>query len=296
MLDIFVGQMFTEHSSFTFDYYMLNWCENKKGKGYDAAKYGTTLTGAPLHESPYHHKFGYDQNIMVCKKVLTQGEKEQFSFMIQQGFTYRLYLDHLPSATIMRDKDKKEKPADYQHGIPIGVFEGLGKIMIYNHLDITVITHNTLEGHHRIVGFEVEPYSIAEGVHRIANDPGSEPNNQYLKEGEEFTFSYRIITRADPKLTWASRMDHYMKFGNNNIHLANIIYSTMTISILFLIIAACLYRAIGNDFKAIEMIASKRRAKRDERRTRGVEPSEDEVGLTSQKPKITAEDVAWKKL
>lgn len=196
MLDVYVGQLETEHSSFTFDYYMANWCDNKKGKGYDPAKYGTTLTGTPLHESPYHHKFGYDQNIKICDKTLTFGEVEQFSFLIQQGFGYKLYLDNLPSASILRDKDDREKPADYSHGIPIGKYEGLGKIMIYNHLDITVIVHDTLEGHHRIVGFEVEPYSIAEGPHRSANDPGSEPNNQYLRAGESFQFSYRIISRV----------------------------------------------------------------------------------------------------
>ena len=65
--------------------------------------------------------------------------------------------------------------------------------MIYNHWDIIVITHDTIEGHHRVVGFEVEPYSIAEGPNRYANDPAQEPNNQYLKEGDELTFSYRII-------------------------------------------------------------------------------------------------------
>jgi hypothetical protein len=29
MLDIFVGQMFSQKSSLTFDYYMLKWCENR---------------------------------------------------------------------------------------------------------------------------------------------------------------------------------------------------------------------------------------------------------------------------
>jgi len=60
LLDIFVGQLETQHSSFTFDYYMLNWCDNNQGRGYDPEKYGTTLTGTPLHESPYRHRFGYD--------------------------------------------------------------------------------------------------------------------------------------------------------------------------------------------------------------------------------------------
>jgi len=177
MLDIYVGQLWTERSSFTFDYYMLNWCENKKGLGYDSAKYGTTLRGTPMHESTFDHKFGFDRNIQVCKKSLTHAEVEQFSFMMQSNFGYTLYLDNLPSATILRDKLDKELPADYFHGIPIGVYEGNNKIKIYNHWDLIVIVHDTLEGHHRIVGFEVEPYSLAEGENRGSNKPSDHPEN-----------------------------------------------------------------------------------------------------------------------
>lgn len=35
-------------------------------------------------------------------------------------------------------------------------------VIIFNHLNITVYTHTTLEGHERIVGFEVEPMSLGE--------------------------------------------------------------------------------------------------------------------------------------
>lgn len=86
------------------------------------------------------------------------------------------------SATILRDYENKELPPNYFDGIPIGKFEGLGKIMIYNHLDITVIVHTTMEGHLRIVGFEVEPFSLAEGPNRAANDPQNSDGLQYLKE------------------------------------------------------------------------------------------------------------------
>ena len=43
--------------------------------------------------------------------------------------------------------------------------------MIYNHLDIIVLINYTIEGHQRIVGFEVEPFSLAEGPKRAQNDP-----------------------------------------------------------------------------------------------------------------------------
>lgn len=81
-LDIMVGQLESVHNSFGFDFYMINWCSNQYGLGYDESKYGTTLTGTPLHESPYQHTFGVDQNVMLCKKTLTLAEITQFSFMI----------------------------------------------------------------------------------------------------------------------------------------------------------------------------------------------------------------------
>lgn len=115
---------------------------------------------------------------------------------MQHKFGYTLYLDNLPSATILRDNEDKELTPDYGKGIPIGQFEGLGKIVLNNHLDITVVVHDTYEGHHRIVGFEVEPFSLAEDQHRLANDPKSSTGPLYLEAGKEFQFSYRIISRV----------------------------------------------------------------------------------------------------
>ena len=63
---------------------------------------------------------------------------------------------------------------DYLHGIPLGKFMGVGQIMLYNHWDIIVTVHDTIEGHHRIVGFEVEPYSLAESTDRYENNPEKE--------------------------------------------------------------------------------------------------------------------------
>jgi hypothetical protein len=115
---------------------------------------------------------------------------------IQQGFTYTLYLDDLPSATILRDAQDKEMTPDYSHGIPIGRFVAPGQIMLYNHWDIIVTVHDTIEGHHRIVGFEVEPFSLAEGPNRELNNPEIVTEPQFIRAGEEFTFSYRIISRV----------------------------------------------------------------------------------------------------
>jgi len=94
---------------------------------------------------------------------------------MQQNYTYTLYMDDLPSATIVRDQHNRDLPPNYFEGIPIGVFSMPyvwdHKIMIYNHLDITVLYHPTYEGHKRIVGLDVEAFSIGEGPKRAKNDP-----------------------------------------------------------------------------------------------------------------------------
>ncbi len=90
-------------------------------------------------------------------------------------------------------------------------------------------------------------------------------------------------------------MDHYVKFGNNDIHMASILWSFGCIAVFVFILAALLSRSISKDFANIELIANNRKAKRDQRRSKDY--SEDEFGLNSNKPKIVkAEDVAWKKV
>lgn len=63
---------------------------------------------------------------------------------------------------------------NYFEGIPIGRYErnenGFPQIIIYNHLEIKVKTQ-TRGNTKRIVGFEVEPFSISEGPNRSLNDP-----------------------------------------------------------------------------------------------------------------------------
>jgi hypothetical protein len=99
----------------------------------------------------------------------------------------------------MRDKLNKDLPPNYFEGIPVGIFSVQNWdqfIMIFNHLEITVHINYTIEGHQRIVGFEVEPFSIAEGPKRAQNDPHDNDGPLYLKVDDQFRFSYRIISKV----------------------------------------------------------------------------------------------------
>jgi hypothetical protein len=117
-----------------------------------------------------------------------------------------------------------------------------------------------------------------------------------VKAGEEITFSYRIISRRDPRTSWAMRMDHYIKTGDDNIHMANILYSFLAIAVLVFSLMSILGKQLWNDFTSLEVLKQNRRQKRDERRNMD-HGSEEDVGLTTNRAKnVTANQVAWKKL
>ena len=91
---------------------------------------------------------------------MNQTQIEEFKYMIENEYRYRLYIDDLPSATMEREEETGEFYPDYDDGIPVGVYiEESGKIMIYNHLVMTVLTHHEYgsDSRERIVGFEIEP-------------------------------------------------------------------------------------------------------------------------------------------
>lgn len=86
---------------------------------------------------------------------------ERFKFAIQKGYEYKLFIDDLPSATVVPGKNGNKNEVDYFEGIPIGEYEErTDSLYIFNHLNLTVFTHSTYEKHERIVGFEVLPMSI----------------------------------------------------------------------------------------------------------------------------------------
>jgi hypothetical protein len=113
--------------------------------------------------------------VQMCTMNLGISELNDFTSFIQNKFTYRLELDGLPSATVIkRNKYKDPTKGDvvkYHEGIPIGLWsEKSQKSFFFNHLEITVLVHRVNEEVLRIVGLEVEPFSIAEDSNRMSID------------------------------------------------------------------------------------------------------------------------------
>jgi hypothetical protein len=57
-----------------------------------------------------------------------------------------------------------------------------------------------------------------------------------------------------------------MKIGNNNVHLAAILYNLMVIGILIVVIVAVLATSLKRDLANVELLGIRKKEKRDERR------------------------------
>jgi len=75
------------------------------------------------------------------------------------------------------------------------------------------------------------------------------------------------------------RLDHYKKIGNNNIHLAAIMYNLLVILVLVLIISTILGKSLKRDLKSIELFNIRNKERKQARKTQSI-GSEDELGLT----------------
>lgn len=178
-LDIHVGNLISKKSMISNEFYTLNYCDSLGEHHYqtdeiaeaaEAKEYihGVTMYETELHESFFLYRIGQNKlNAAPCHRTLTDLQYDTYIDKIEKGYGFKLYLDGLPSATIIRDPVTGETHKDYFDGIPIGKHYGTFgdySYVLYNHWIITVKTQAVEDAkHQRIVGFEVEPRSYANG-------------------------------------------------------------------------------------------------------------------------------------
>lgn len=101
---------------------------------------------------------------------------------------------------------------------------------------------------------------------------------------------------SDNETLWANRMEHYLKFGRENIHLAAILISLSIIIMLTFIVVKLMQRSLNQDFTTTIKRAISSKLRRQER-ARLPNPDDGESrSLKKKKEPVAAEDVAWKKV
>lgn len=145
--------------------------------------------GARIENTPYDIFMNKNSTCeLLCVKQLKMKQLETFKWMINHEYRSNWVIDNLPSAwrQTFYNNDIGGRITHYEQGFPVGWWEHDTKVddtiksafvkmqrknyYVYNHFKIVLKIHNT--GMHddnddssppttwRIVGFQVEPYSL----------------------------------------------------------------------------------------------------------------------------------------
>lgn len=143
-----------------------------------------------------------------------------------------------------------------------------GDTYLNNHLHFTILYHQDPSTKlSRIVGFEVEPYSVEheyEGEWKFSGDtsPNGLPtlktcnaqagrfvtghDKLKVKEGEEVIFTYDVSFKASD-IPWATRWDTYLVSTDENVHWFSIVNSLTIVMFLSGMVAMIMLRTLRKD-------------------------------------------------
>ncbi|KAF0905761.1 hypothetical protein E2562_008818 [Oryza meyeriana var. granulata] len=248
-LPVKVNKLTSVKTQLPYAYYSLPFCKPETIVD-SAENLGEVLRGDRIENSPYVFQMREPKMCqVVCKLPVGEKEAKELKEKIEDEYRVNMILDNLP---LVVPVIKQDKNIAYQGGYHIGVkgqYTGSKeeKYFIHNHLSFLVKYHKDDDSElSRIVGFEVNPYSIKhqlddkwDGVNtRLSTcDPHanklvtSSDSPQEVEAGKEIIFTYDVrFEESDIK--WASRWDTYLLMTDDQIHWFSIVNSLMIVLFL----------------------------------------------------------------
>ena len=272
-LDIMSGQLFSPSLALKKGFYSLNYCASTSARGYsddnvrlhEETDYveGVNEHDPELFETFMDYKVTLDkENVYACSRTLNDFQYEGFEYAIRNNYRFKLYVDGLPSAVVVRDPETGEVHNEYDDGIPVGKYvydlkREESKYILYNHFILTIKESPIDESKKiRIVGFEVEPRSYWPGEEITKDYQKHKP--LYLDElknldekDQYFEFTYSQYSILDSTTAWSTRMDHYMKFGSEKVHFTALFLSIGIIIGLVILLNFALDKRVKKDLMNI---------------------------------------------
>lgn len=257
-----VNKLTSVKTQLPYDYYTLPFCRPRVITT-SAENLGEILEGDRIENSPYEIRMLEDMTCkVVCKQALTVEMRKQFQNMIKDEYLVNWIVDNLPAATKYARAGKNE--VTYINGFPVGVQKG-EKYHLHNHVRINLKYHTNPDKYfgYRIVGFEIEPFSMhqavkeKDGVLQASCQDGDAAPIFDLDVHDELTFTYDVAW-AHSEIRWASRFDNYLKMtgGPGQIHWFSILNSLMIMLFLSGMIAVIILRTIHRDITKYNELAS----------------------------------------
>jgi len=257
-VDLKVNKLTSVKTQLPYRYYTLPYCQPAVIQE-SVENLGEILEGDSIENSAYEIRML--ENVS-CRKLCTQPlpteEKTKFRSMIDDDYLVNWLVDNLPAATRYIRRGKDGGKTTYMNGFPVGIVRNT-RYYIHNHVKLDLKFHESpheYEGY-RIVGFEVEPYSMTQafkdGIVQC-QDSVAYPVFD-LASNEEITFTYDVQW-SQSELRWASRWDNYLKMTGGTIHWFSILNSLMIMLFLSGMVAMILLRTLHRDIAKYNELAS----------------------------------------
>jgi len=269
------------------DYYKLPFCLPKGGPKMDNENLGEFLSGDRIESSPYELKMleeTYCKQLCVADLGAAENSKRTPNRVvraIRKEYHNNWIVDNLSAAS--RVENDTETSTKYWQGFPVGfVSPNDDKAYIYNHVNIEIDYHPVEDqtDKYRVVGFVVEPFSIAHDfdvpvVDDKDNDDDVKIKNPIVscdpkKSKRQHTdydmvmetgrdpqvasgqvlFTYDVTWHKNETLKWASRWDIYLSMNDAipaKIHWLSITNSLVLVICLSASVIAILMRNLRRD-------------------------------------------------
>lgn len=284
-IDLKVNAVTSIHTQIPKPYYRLPFCEPEGGAKMASENLGEFITGNKVQSSPYIINMRQDMYChKVCQKTLKPTQARILKQHIARGYHNNWIIDNLPSASV-GSTEAGQKQKHYAGGFPIGfVDRQSGKkkdSYVFNHVNI-ILEYHLPEGvtdGYRVVGFSVEPLSIAhtflggfdwdgeskDGYSKVLSSCTSNQHmvkdsvqkNQIVATGEKILYTYDVIWKKSEK-EWSSRWDVYLNEEGlvpPQVHWYSISNSIFIVLFLSLSIVSVLVKNLKKDIANYNAIA-----------------------------------------
>jgi transmembrane 9 superfamily member 2/4 len=259
---MFVNKLWSAKTQLPYSYYTLPFCRPDKIET-ERENIGQVLIGDRIQNSDYKLMVGEETRCNVlCDKLLSSDDIASFVEKIDNDYSVSWILDGLPAAVKMIDEENGNE-VTYEHGFPLGFTASPNKekkSFIFNHITFLVqYNQETATDPIRIVGFEVEPYTVK---HTKSNEKlgwtsenlktcsASSPITRDVEPQPVDThvvFTYDVVWQKSP-VVWANRWDMYLKTQDDTeIHWFSITNSLMIVLFMTGMIAMILVRSLYKD-------------------------------------------------
>lgn len=288
-----VNAMTSIHTQIPKDYYRLPFCKPEGGPKMASENLGEFVTGNKIQSSAYQINMLTPKYCQVlCQTTLDKKEAAKLRLHIKYGYHNNWIIDNLPSAAVGLNVKTGEKQKHYAGGFPIGFISTESKMpFIFNHVNIIIDYHQrdpSIESY-RVVGFSVEPMSIAhefqsgyqwdgeskEGFTKPLGTcvPGThmergmiQKNQKVTPTGTTIIYTYDVIWH-ESDVAWSSRWDIYLSEDHlvpPQVHWYSITNSILVVLFLSLLVISILVRNLRRDIAAYNALSALADEEKDE--------------------------------